>query len=100
MAPKTKDWPRKPRSNYNWQHLSVTESDDGKRWSIVWDIERKPGLDARNTALEKFEAGALARAQHILRMGFIVYEIRQPSGSVFLDESEIRQRFGLEVAAS
>lgn len=96
----TKQWPRRPRSTFSWRHLSATEGDNGERWSIVWDIARKPGTDGRNTALEKFEAGALERARHILRMGFIVYEIRQPSGAVFLEEAGLRQRFGYDAIAT
>jgi hypothetical protein len=90
--------PRKTRSSFGWQHLSVGSADNGERWSVVWDTERKPGPDGRNTALEKFESGALERARHMLRMGFIVYEIRQPSGSVFLEEDGLRERFGLRAA--
>lgn len=95
---KTKEWPRK-RSTSSWHHLSVGDADNGERWSIIWDIERKPGPDGRNTALEKFEAGALERARHMMRMGFIVYEIRQPSGSVYLEEADLRQRLGGQAAA-
>jgi hypothetical protein len=99
MAAKTKDWGRKPRSNSNWQHLSVSTADNGERWSIVWDTERKPGPDGRNTALEKLETGALDRARHMLRMGFIVYEIRRPSGDLYLQEADLQQRFGVQAAA-
>jgi hypothetical protein len=100
MEPKTKQWPRKSYSNSSWQHLSASDFDNGERWSIVWDTQRRPGTDGRNTALEKLERGALDRARHILRMGFIVYEIRQPSGSVFLEEAGVRQRLGLQAAAT
>lgn len=100
MAPKTKEWGRKPRSNSNWHHLSVSVADNGERWSIVWDTERKPGPDGRNTALEKLETGALDRARHMLRMGFVVYEIRRPSGDVYLTEADLQQRFSARAAAS
>ena len=96
----TKQWPRKPRSNANWQHLSAREIDTGKRWSIIWDVMRKPGVEGRNTALEKFEHGALDRARHILRLGFIVYEILEPSGSVFLEEADLRKRLGYAAAVA
>jgi hypothetical protein len=98
MAPKTKEWLRKPRSSSNWHHLSVSVADNGERWSIVWDTERKPGTDNRNTALEKLESGALDRARHMLRMGFIVYEIRRPSGALYLEEADLRQRFSTRAA--
>lgn len=98
MTTKTKEVPRKPRSNYNWHHLSVGDADNGERWSVVWDTQRKPGPDGHNTALEKHENGALERARHILRMGFVVYEIRKPSGLVFLEEAGVKQRLGLQAA--
>jgi hypothetical protein len=80
--------------------LSVGSADNGERWSVVWDIERKPGSEGRNTALEKFENGALERARHMLSLGFIVYEIRQPSGVVFLAEQGLRERLGLRAAVA
>jgi len=95
-----KQWTRKPRSNSNWHHLSAREFDDGRRWSIIWDVARKPGIEGRSTALEKNEVGALDRARHLLRMGFIVYEIRGPSGSVFLEEAGLRQRLAFAGAAT
>lgn len=95
---KTKDWPRKPRSTSSWHHLSASEADNGERWSIIWDVQRKPGSDGRSTALERFENGALERARHMLRMGFVVYEIRKPSGLVYLEEAGLRERLGLEPA--
>jgi hypothetical protein len=88
------------RSSSNWHHLSAREFDSGKRWTIIWDVARKQGIEGRSTALEKFEASALDRAQQFLRMGFIVYEIREPSGSVFLEEAGVRQRFGYAEAAT
>ena len=38
---------------------------------------------------------ALDRARHLLRMGFVVYEIRAPQGSLFLGETAIKARLGL-----
>ncbi len=76
----TKQGPRKTRSTFGWQYLSAGPTDNGERWSIVWDTERKSGTDGRNTALEKFEAGARERPRHKHRQGVIVEEIRQPSG--------------------
>jgi hypothetical protein len=89
------NWPRKGKASLSWQHLSARTLDTGERWSVIWDTKRKPGADGRNTAVEKVETAALDRARHILRMGFIVYEIRGPSGSLFLEEAGIRARLGL-----
>ena len=95
MSPNTKNWasPR-PRSTMSWQHLSASEGDDGKRWRVIWDTTRRAENELRNTAVEKTKSDALDRARHLLRMGFIVYEIRDPSEGVFLDEPSIRAQLG------
>jgi hypothetical protein len=36
----------------------------------------------------------------MLRMGFVVYEIREPSGSIFLDEAGVREQLAANAAAS
>lgn len=90
----------RPRSNASWQLLSAREGDDGKRWSIVWDTARRPENESRNTAAEKSKSAALDRARHMLRMGFVVYEIREPSGALFLDETAIGKQFETNAAAS
>ena len=83
-------------ANKNWHQLSTQQTDAGGRWTIIWDTKRRTEIDGRNTAVEKFEAAALDRAKHLLRMGFIVYEIREPQGSVFLEEADIKRRLGLQ----
>jgi len=82
-------------ANKNWHQLSLQQADAGGRWTIIWDTKRRAETDSRNTAVEKFEAAALDRARHLLRMGFIVYEIREPQGAVFLEEAAIKQRLGI-----
>jgi hypothetical protein len=99
MGPNTKSRTKpRPRSTTNWQHLSVSESDDGKRWRIIWDTVRRAEDEVRSTAVEKTKSAALDRAHHMLRMGFIVYEIRDPSGAVFFDEPTVRAQFSEGVA--
>lgn len=88
-------WPRKTGATLGFQHVLAPEPDTGERWSVIWDITRKSETEGRNTALEKVEAAALDRAKHMLSLGFVVYEIRAPSGSVFLEEAGIKQRLGL-----
>ena len=83
-------------ANKNWHQLSLQQADAGGRWTIIWDTKRRAETDVRNTAVEKFEAAALDRARHLLRMGFIVYEIREPQGAVFLEEDAIKQRLGIQ----
>src|SRR5579862_8163138 len=90
------EWPRRHKSTLGWQHLSAREADTGARWTVIWDTKRNAESDGRNTAVEKVEAAALDRARHLLRMGFVVYEVRDPSGSIFLNETDLRARGGLQ----
>src|SRR5690242_17779103 len=101
MSGKTNIWKNpRPRSSSSWQLLSASEGDDGKRWHIIWDTARRPESDSRNTAAEKTKSAALDRARHIMRMGFVVYEIREPSGSLFLDEAGIRDQLDAKTPVS
>lgn len=81
----------------NWHVIAKEATDSGERWSIIWDTKRRNDSDGRNTAVEKFESAALDRAKHFLRMGFVVYEIRAPQGTVVLEEAAIRERLGFPV---
>jgi hypothetical protein len=98
MTIKTKQWSSKPHARSSWHRLAVTEGDNGERWTIVWDTERRPGVEGRSIAREKLENGALDCARHMRRMGFIVYEIRHPSGEVYLAGDALRERLGEAVA--
>lgn len=80
----------------NWHHISKDRADSGERWTVIWDTTRITESDAHNKAVEQYESAALDRAKHLLRMGFIVYEIRDPAGAVFLAEDEIKRRVGAE----
>ena len=101
MSAKTNNWKNpRPRSSSSWQLLTASEGDDGKRWHIIWDTTRRPESDGRNTATEKSKSAALDRARHLLRMGFIVYEIREPSGSLVLDEAAIHEQLDANAPAS
>jgi hypothetical protein len=101
MSPKTTNWTNpRPRSSSSWQHLAPSEGDDGKRWRIIWDTARQPESAGRNTAAEKSKSAALDRARHMLRMGFVVYEIREPSGSLSLDEAAIQEQLAAIAPAS
>ena len=98
MATKTKQWPRKSYSS--WHRLSVTERDNGERWTIIWDTERRQGIEGRSIAREKGKSGALDLARHMRRMGFVVYEIREPSGALYLEGDALRQRLGESATAA
>jgi hypothetical protein len=90
------EWPRKNKATLSWQHLSARPAESDDRWTVVWDTKRRHDTDGRNKAVEKFETAALDRARHMLRMGFVVYEIRGPSGSLLMEEAEIRARLGFQ----
>jgi hypothetical protein len=57
-------------------------------------MHRRPGTEGWSRATEKTEEEALERAARFLKLGFVVYEIRDPKGSVFMNETQIKQRFG------
>ena len=97
---KSPQWPRRQKSTLSWHYLAATPGDNGERWSVIWDTQRKTAEDGHNTAIEKFESAALERARHMLRMGFIVYEILGPTGLVIHDEAGIRSRLGLQSAVA
>ena len=92
------DWPRKRKASLSWQHLSARVAESTERWAVIWDTSRKSVADGRNTAIEKSEEAALDRARHMLRLGFVVYEIRDPGGAAFLVEAGIRTRLGFAPA--
>jgi hypothetical protein len=62
-------------------------------WTILWDMHRRPGRDGWSRAVESNEGEALQRAERFLKLGFVVYEIRDPKGLVVHDEAAIRRRF-------
>jgi hypothetical protein len=100
VAMASQGWPNRTKSTLSWHYLAAPTTDNGERWNVIWDTTRKPGADGRNTAVEKFESAALDRARHMLRMGFIVYEIRGPTGALFLEEAGIKLRLGLQPTAA
>ena len=67
------------------------EYDTGKRWIISWET-RRPESGIWSEAVEKSETEAIERAKHLLRLGFIVFQITGPAGAVFLTEAEITER--------
>ncbi|HKW55380.1 MAG TPA: hypothetical protein VJO12_16945 [Stellaceae bacterium] len=62
-------------------------------WTILWDMHRHPGKDRWSRAIESNEGEALQRAERFLKLGFVVYEIRDPKGLVVHDEAAIGRRF-------
>ena len=62
-------------------------------WTISWDLHRRPDAGRENTAIEETEEGAVKRAERFLKLGFVVYAIRNPAGTVVMDEQQIAARF-------
>jgi hypothetical protein len=67
--------------------------DGANGWTILWDTRMVSIEEHWSVAHAKSESEALERAAHFLRLGFAVHAIKDPSGSTFLDEDLIRQRF-------
>ena len=63
-------------------------------WTVWWDMRRHPGEAQWSRAVEKTQAEALDRAHRFLKLGFVVYQIRDTNGAVFMDEVQITQHFG------
>lgn len=76
---------------------AAQEYDTGERWVIFWET-RRPESGNWSQAIEKSQAAAIERARHLLKLGFIVFQIAGPAG-VFLDEAEIVQRLQSPPAA-
>jgi|SRR5579872_4860209 len=70
---------------------AAPEYDTGERWIISWET-RRPESGEWSQAVEKSEAAAVERACHLLKLGFVVFQIAGPAG-IFLDEAAIAQRF-------
>ncbi|HVA12636.1 MAG TPA: hypothetical protein VNF99_05270 [Stellaceae bacterium] len=80
-------------TNTNWHRITIAEgAEQAAPWTVIWDTSRRAGVF--NTAQDATQSAALDRAKQMLRMNFIVYKISEPSGSVFLDEAEIKERLG------
>ena len=70
---------------------AAPEYDTGERWVIYWET-RRPDSGIWSEAVEKSEAAAIERARHLLKLGFIVFQITGPAGGIFMAEDEIAQR--------
>jgi hypothetical protein len=62
-------------------------------WTIWWDMHRRPGSEGWSRAVESSEEDALQRAERFLKLGFVVYAIKDPKGAVFMDEAQIAGHF-------
>ncbi len=72
----------------NWHQLKMVEGlAPTASWTVTWDTRRK--ADAFNTAHHKGQNDAVDCAKRFLRLGFVVYSIKDPDGSEIMDETAI-----------
>ncbi len=85
LPPLTTDLPfRGP----NWHAVAKTRSADPEPlWTVTWDTTRNP--EASNQAHHLTEAAAIDCAKQFLRLGFIVYSIKDASGIETMNEEAI-----------
>jgi hypothetical protein len=80
----------------DWHKIKMVEKlDPAALWTVTWDTSRQSALF--NTAYQKTEAEATDCAKRFLRLGFVVYSIRDPSGTEVMDETAIATRFKPEL---
>lgn len=60
-------------------------------WTIWWDMHPRSGNDGWSRAVESSEEEALQRAERFLKLGFVVHEIKDPKGAVFMDAAQITE---------
>ena len=66
----------------------------GPPWTIWWDMHRRGDAASSSRAMESSQDDALQRAERFLKLGFVVYAIRDPKGEIFMTEAQIAERFG------
>lgn len=62
-------------------------------WIVWWDMHRRPESSGWSRAVESSQQDALQRAGRFLKLGFVVYAIKDPAGTVFMDEAQIADHF-------
>jgi hypothetical protein len=75
----------------HFEQLRPQESGTG--WVVLWETKRIADEATWSAAGAGSEKEALERAQHFIRLGFHVHAIRDPLGSVFMDEEAIASHF-------
>lgn len=62
-------------------------------YTIWWDMHPRSGSEGWSRAVESSEDEALERAVRFLRLGFFVHAIKDPHGTLVMDEAQIIERF-------
>ena len=79
-----------PSAGPNWHQAAKIENPEpAPLWTVLWDTSRNTG--SFNKAHHMNEAAAIDCAKRFLRLGFIVYSIRDASGAETMDEKAINK---------
>jgi hypothetical protein len=78
---------------YKRSNLTAPAGEVTSLWTIWWDMHRRAGAKGWSRATEPTQDEALQRTERFLKLGFVVYEIRDPAGATFMDEAQITERF-------
>jgi hypothetical protein len=73
--------------------FSPTPSRSEACYTIWWDMHRRSGSEGWSRAVETSEEEAVLRAERFLKLGFVVYAIKDPKGAVVMDEAQITEHF-------
>jgi hypothetical protein len=78
---------------YKRSNVSAPAAEVTSLWTIWWDMRRRAGTEGWSRATEPTQDEALQRTERFLKLGFIVYAIRDPRGTIFMDEAQIDEHF-------
>lgn len=81
---------------YRYRRSNVTPptAEVTSLWTILWDMRAHAGTAGWSKAKEPTQDEALQRTERFLKLGFVVYAIRDPRGAIFMDEVQIAEHFG------
>ena len=89
LPPLTTD---QPLRGPNWHKIGqIANPEPAPLWTVSWDTQRHG--DAFNKAHHMNEDAAIDCAKRFLRLGFIVYSIKDASGIETMDEATINKHF-------
>ena len=61
-------------------------------WKVLWETRTPAEGGSWSLAHEGTEADAIERARHLVRLGFVVHSVLDPSGATALDAAQIAER--------
>ena len=88
LPPLTTD---QPSRGPNWHKIGQRENPEPTpSWTVIWNTSRH--ADASNKAQHMTEEAAIDCARRFLRLGFIVYSIKDASGVETMNEATINKQ--------